>query len=321
MEKNLAKLVEKAAAAFKRLGIGGEASTGSLGSAIGGMKAKMAELGVVPAHGRGSRKTQLQRDCEELEGILERWLKYESQLLTMGPGCNSYSKTDPDATFMRMKDDHMRNGQLKPGYNVQICVNSEFITGIGVYAGRSDVNTFEPFVSALAEKHGQKYEAASADAGYESLANYRFLDSEGIASFIKPANYEHAKTRKFKNQIGRRENMAYDEAGDCCVCASGRRLVFDREHAFAPKNGGRQVNKVCRCEGFGGCAHRQKCCKSKDVDMPKEIEANLEFIASRDASLSNIASQYGIKLRVNRSIQVEGVFGVIKEDHCFRRFL
>ena len=321
VEKNLAKLIEKATVASGRLGIQGDATKDSLRSAIYDKLEGMAAQGIQPVHGRGRRKSQLQRDYEELGGILEKWKEYEGHLRIMGPDRNSYSKTDYDATFHRMKDDHMRNGQLKPAYNVQICVNSEFITGIGVYADRNDVNTFEPFMNTLIEKHGQKYEIALTDAGYESLANYRFLDSVGIVSFIKPTNYEQMKTKKFKKQIGRRENMAYDEVGDYYICANQRHLVFVREHTFTPKNGGEQTNRVYRCEGCEGCTRREECCKSKDVNRPKEIEVNLEFISYREESLANITSEYGIRLRTNRSIQVEGAFGVIKQDHHFRRFL
>lgn len=137
-----------------------------------------------------------------------------------------------------MKEDHMHNGQLKPGYNVQICVNSEFITGFGVYDDRNDVNTLEPFMNEMAEKHGQQYENALADTGYESLANYRFLNRAGINSYIKPTNYEYMKTRKFKKQIGRRENMVFDEASDFYLCANQRRLTFVKEHTFMVKSGG-----------------------------------------------------------------------------------
>ena len=183
------------------------------------------------------------------------------------------------------------------------------------------MNTIEPFINTLTEKHGQQYEIAVTDAGYESLSNYRFLDSIGIASFIKPTNYEYMKTRKFKKQIGRRENMAYDEAGDYYICSDRRHLVFAYEHTYTPKGGVEQTNRVYRCESCECCPRRQECCKSADVNKPKEIEVNLEFIAYREQSLANITSEYGIKLRINRSIQVEGVFGIIKQDHHFRRFL
>jgi transposase len=321
VEKNLAKLIDKAKAVFARLGITGDATKDALRDTIDSKQKMMAELHIEQVHGRGSHKSQLQRECEELSGILEKWLKYEEQLRIMGSNRNSYSKTDPGATFLRMKDDHMRNGQLKPGYNVQICVNSEFITGIGVYPDRNDVNTFEPFMTSLIEKHGQKYEIALADAGYESLTNYRFLDSAGIESYIKPTNYYYMKKKKFKKQIGRRENMTYEEADDYYVCANQQHLVFEREHTYTPKTGGEQTNRVYRCENCDGCAYRSDCCKSKDINKPKEIEVNPEFNAYREISLANITTEYGIQLRINRSIQVEGAFGVIKEDHHFRRFL
>lgn len=180
---------------------------------------------------RGAKKkSQLQRAVEELGDIFERWLRYEGQLRVMGPKRNSYSKTDPDATFIHMKDDHMRNGQLKPAYNVHICVNSEFITGIGVFSDRNDVSTLEPFMDVLAKRHGQRYKAVSADAGYESLSNYRFFDGVGTDSFIKPTNYEQLKTKKFKKQIGRRENRAYDKISDHYLCAERRHLPFVHTH-------------------------------------------------------------------------------------------
>ena len=321
VEKNLAKLIEKVKAVFDRLGIDRDVTKDSLRSIVRNKQDKMANLRINMVHGRGRRKSQLQRDYEQLSGMLEKWEEYEGHLRTMGPDRNSYSKTDPDATFHRMKDDHMRNGQLKPSYNLQICVNSEFITGLRVFADRNDVNTLEPFVNTLIEKHGQPYEVVVADAGYESLANYRFLDNLGIDSFIKPTVYEFMKTKKFRKQIGRRENMAYDEAGDYYICADQRRLVFVAEHTYISKSSIEQTNRVYRCENCEGCPCRQECCKSKDVNKPKEIEVNFEFIAYREVSLANITSEYGVKLRINRSIQVEGVFGIMKWDHHFRRFL
>lgn len=79
----------------------------------------------------------------------------------MGTDRNSYSKTDTDATFMRMKEDHMRNGQLKPAYNVQIAVNSEYITGIEVFSNRTDFGTLAPFLEEISSQHGCRYEKVS----------------------------------------------------------------------------------------------------------------------------------------------------------------
>ena len=104
----------------------------------------------------------------------------------MGEGRNSYAKTDTDATFMRMKEDHMRNGQLKPAYNVQIAVNSEYITGIDVFSNRTDFGTLVPFLKTLQRQHGRKYDSVTADAGYERLGNYLFLESNGQMSLSSP---------------------------------------------------------------------------------------------------------------------------------------
>ena len=148
------------------------------------------------------------------EEAYRRWMEYNRKKTICGENRNSYSKTDTDATFMHMKDDHMRNGQLKPGYNVQFAVNSGFITGIGVFSNRTDFGTLIPFLTYLWHKHGKSYRNVVADSGYESLANYRWLFENGQTAFIKPANYESGKKRSSKSQVGRMENMGYYEP-DC----------------------------------------------------------------------------------------------------------
>ena len=137
------------------------------------------------------------------EEAYRRWMEYNRKKTICGENRNSYSKTDTDATFMHMKDDHMRNGQLKPGYNVQFAVNSGFITGIGVFSNRTDFGTLIPFLTYLWHKHGKSYRNVVADSGYESLANYRWLFENGQTAFIKPANYESGKKRSSKSQVGR----------------------------------------------------------------------------------------------------------------------
>lgn len=161
--------------------------------------------------GKGHHKSAEQRRWDELDELRQCWEGYEKSLEIMGSGRNSYSKTDPDATFMRMKEDHMRNGQLKPAYNIQIAVNSEYITGVDVFSKRTDYGTLIPFMKRMQNMQQARYEEVTADAGYESLENYLYLGCNGQTSFIKPTNYEAQKTKKFKQQIGRIENMRYDE--------------------------------------------------------------------------------------------------------------
>jgi len=270
--------------------------------------------------GKGKHKTEEQREWEAINYLCQQWRKYEEQLTVMGEDRNSYSKTDTDATFMRMKEDHMRNGQLKPAYNVQIAVNSEYITGIDVFSNRTDVGTFIPFMRKLEKEHKQRYEEVTADAGYESLDNYLYLEANGQISFIKPLNYEQQKTKKFKSQIGRIENMKYDEEEDCFICAEGRKLLCRRVET--ERTDGIPVTRAWyRCEDCRNCPQRQKCCKKDDINAPKEVIMKETFWEKRAQSLENITSERGIQLRINRSIQVEGAFGLIKNDFGFRRFL
>ena len=238
----------------------------------------------------------------------------------MGETRNSYSKTDPDATFMRMKDDHMRNGQLKPAYNVQIAVNSEYITGVDVFSNRTDFGTLVPFLKRLQQHHETKYKEVTADAGYESLENYLFLEENGQMSFIKPANYEAQKTKKFKQKIGRIENMAYDAEEDCFTCAEGRKLPLRRETSELV-NGHFVTTAYYRCENCRDCPRRSICCQAKNLKQPKEVTLRKTFWEKRAQSQANITTERGIYLRICRSIQVEGAFALLKNDFGFRRFL
>lgn len=270
--------------------------------------------------GTGRRKSEAQRQWERLDELRSRWEGYEQSLATMGEGRNSYSKTDPDATFMRMKEDHMRNGQLKPGYNVQIAVNSEYMTGLEVFSDRSDVRTLKPFLQRMDRFHQARYEEITADAGYESLDNYLYLDSTGQVCFIKPANYDQKKTKKFKQQLGRIENMAYDPEENCFTCAQGRKLFLQRE-CTELRNGQPVTTSWYRCENCAGCPCRFQCCRAKDPEQPKELMLQKTFWEKRAQATKNITSERGIHLRLCRSIQVEGAFGLLKNDFGFRRFL
>ena len=268
--------------------------------------------------GIGKRKTQLQKDIEELYGYIEKRDEYEKHLGKM-KNRNSYSKTDIDATFMRMKDDHMRNGQLKPGYNVQIGVESEYIVGFGSFSNRTDVQTLIPFLERIKNNCGKTYKRIIADAGYESRENYLYLEENGQESFIKPINYEISKTRKYKANAYIVENMKYNENEDCYLCANRDVLHFAYEKIEKTVFGYDVKTKYYRNKSCEGCPHFGQCHKSKRGF--REIKVSTEFLKQRKRSLENIVSNEGTILRANRSIQVEGVFGVLKQDFGFKRFL
>ena len=147
----------------------------------------------------------------------------------------------------------------------------------------------------------------TADAGYESLENYLFLEENGQVSFIKPSNYEAQKTKKFRQKIGRIENMAYDPEEDCFTCAEGRRLPLRRETSEL-LNGHFVTTTHYRCENCKGCPRRSTCCQAKNPEQPKEVILKKTFWEKRAQSQANITTGRGIYLRMCRSIQVEGAF-------------
>ena len=262
---------------------------------------------------RGTAEKQLAKLCA-------RWAKYEEQLKIMGEGRNSCSKTDPDATFMRLKEDHMRNGQLKPAYNMQVAVNSEYITGAELFTDRNDVKTLKPMLQRMEQFHRARYEEVTADAGYESLENYLYLESTGQLCFIKPTNYDKRNTKRFKAQIGRIENMRYDGEEDCYYCAENRRLPLQRE-CTQLVDGRWQTEAWYRCESCTDCPKRTKCCQAKDPEQAKTLHVKRDFWELRAQATENITSPRGIHLRQCRSIQAEGAFALLKNDFGFRRFL
>ena len=184
---------------------------------------KIAAEGIVFVHGSGKRKTLLQRTLEELDGYIMRLKNYIADLHEMR-GHNSFAKTDTDATFMRMKEDAMRNGQLKPAYNVQYGIDSEFVTWATVGPQPSDMTTLKPFLQDLEDHLHTSYHNVVADAGYESEENYTYLEQNQQSAYIKPNNYEASKTRKWRKDIGRFENMTYLPEQDAYECANHKRL-------------------------------------------------------------------------------------------------
>ena len=263
-------------------------------------------------------KTPFQKDYEALKKYIKRQEKYIEQLGICGKR-NSYSKTDTSATFMRMKDDHMKNGQLKPGYNVQIGVESEYIIALGLFSNPSDVNTLVPFLERFKDRTKIKVDKIIADAGYESEENYVYLKEHNQKAFIKPKYYENSKTKKYKQNIFRTENLYYDKEKDLFVCPNGKNLKYTGLHYEKSGNGYLIEKKVYQNESCKDCPYRTQCHKSEKDYRTIKVSKNFEELSNK--SLDNITSDEGILLRVNRSIQVEGAFGVIKQDMSFRRFI
>jgi hypothetical protein len=275
-------------------------------------------LGIKFVYGRGKRKTDIQRDYDRIYEYLERIERYHESQTILGTR-KSYSKTDLDATFMRMKEDHMRNGQLKPAYNVQIGVESEYIVGVGLFSNPTDTTTLIPFLERLQKNIGRKYLNIIADAGYASEENYTYLEGNDQNAYIKPADYEIKKTRKYKSNIYRVENLSYDEIGDYFTCPNGKRLNHAYDSKSKTKNDYEIIKSYYICESCEGCPHRDKCYKGKYEN--RKVSFSKTMARQKAEATERITADEGNILRQNRSIQVEGAFGVLKQDRDFRRFL
>ena len=283
------------------------------------------EENIVFVHGIGKRKTQLQKSVETLEDYLDRLKGYTKKLHICGKR-NSYSKTDPDATFMRMKEDAMENGQLKPAFNLQHGVDSEYIVWLTIGPQPTDTTTLIPFLKETEEYLTFKYQKIIADAGYESEENYVFLDQNQQLAFIKPSNYEISKKRKYKNDIGRIENMKYDEKSDSYICKNGKQLPFTHLRRSKSKTGYISEKNIYQCKECKDCPYKKECIKGNNCKTPieernKVLSVAKTFLKYREEDLERILSDKGILLRINRSIQAEGSFGELKQDMQFRRYL
>ena len=255
---------------------------------------------------------------ELLEELWQRQRKY-NEYEAVFQGRNSFSKTDPDATFMHMKEDHMRNAQLKPGYNLQIGVEAEYIVGLDISSERSDALTLVPLLNQM-KKHlpGKRHQNIIADAGYESEENYSYLEDEGQTCYIKPMNYEKGKTKRYQSNVRLLENMDYDKEQDEYTCRNGKKIRPVSVIKRKSKSGYCSLVTVYECENCSSCPHRVLCTKAEGN---RKFSISKKFGRQRAWSRQNITSPKGILLRINRSIQVEGAFGVLKENHGFRRFL
>jgi hypothetical protein len=220
---------------------------------------------------------------------------------------------------MRMKDDHMRNGQLKPGYNLQLGVEGEYIVGVDISEERSDVQCLIPLLERMERgMDGKRHANIIADAGYESEENYKALTAREQAAYIKPQNYEKSKTRKYKTNAYLRENMPYDPVADTYTCPNGSLFIPMYTTTRKSKNGFKSEITIYECQDCGSCPRKQDCTRAKGN---RQIGVSKDFLALRQQSRERITSPKGTELRLNRSIQAEGVFGNMKQNYGFRRYL
>lgn len=256
-------------------------------------------------------KQKLQRIARHLEKESERMEDYEQQESLLGER-NSYSKTDPDATFMRMDGD-----QLKPAYNVIISTEDQFITNYTVSQNAADSVGFVEHVEKI-EKRGDQYlpKKYVGDSGFGNEENYEKLDGLKIASYLKFNNFHYEQTRAFQENPFLKEHFLYHAQQDYYVCPQGQKLLMRELKTITTKTGYKSQVKIYQCEGCDGCPFKDKCTRS---EKDRTIEVREKLDKYKNQARDNLTSEAGIKLRKQRNVDVEPVFGDWKYNQGYRR--
>lgn len=249
--------------------------------------------------------------------MLPRLRKYEHQQAVLGER-NSYSKTDPDATFMRMKEDPMKNGQLKPGYNVQIGTENQFIVGYSLHQRPTDTRCLKPHLEKVKATLGRLPKTVIADAGYGGEENYAYLEEENVEAVVKYSTYHQEKTKKWRTDVSKIDNWHYDTASDTWKCPNGQTLVFYAESRQRTDGGFSVQLRHYRSLNCADCPLKAQCTKAKGN---REIRVSIRYFEYKQKAREVLRSEKGYALSVRRMTETESVFGQIKNNRNFRRFL
>ena len=214
--------------------------------------------------------------------------EYEDKLETLGER-NSYSMTDPDATFMRMKEDAMNDGQTKPGYNVQISTENQFITNYGIFWRPTDQGTFIPYITSFSDKYGIQSEEICADSGYGSEQNYAHLKSIGVAPYIK-YNMFHAEDRRSRrNNPFLVQNLYYNAEDDYYVCPMGQHMEHIGDVRVKSDLGYVSTVSKYRAQDCAGCPLRGMCYKGAKDQRVIEVNHRRPYLETLSSTMASNA--------------------------------
>jgi transposase len=245
---------------------------------------------------------------------LERYDEQEKIL----NGRNSYSKTDPDATFMRMKEDHMLNGQLKPGYNWQISTSDQFILNYSIHQSSTDTQTLPSHLDGFNVLYGQMPDTVTADAGYGSESNYLYLEENLIRAFVKDAYFDKDQKGVDNKHPFVADKLFYNEEQDCYYCPMGQPMTRQGNRKRTGRDGLVQTYACYQAQNCQGCPLREMCHKASGNRI---IEVNHQLRRLKNQVRTLLLSEEGIKHRKKRPCDVEPVFGNIKYNKGFKRFM
>lgn len=244
--------------------------------------------------------------------------KYEAQERILD-GRGSYSKTDTDATFMRLKDDHMKNGQLKAAYNVQISTSGQFIVDYSIHPHPTDTTTFIKHIEQHKRAYHQYPASLTADAGYGSEENYQYLEDNAIEAYVKYSSFDKQQSAKLsKKQPFASHHLHFNKEKDCFYCPMGQAMQCIGSYEKQTSTGFTQTIKQYGAQNCHGCPLRGVCHQSKHNRI---IEVNHNLNRHKATAKEKLNTEEGIKKRKKRCCDVEPVFGNIKSNHTFNRFM
>jgi transposase len=270
--------------------------------------------------GGAKAKAKLNYIRNNFEKNLDKYKQQEEILAGRG----SYSKTDTDATFMRMKEDHMKNGQLKPAYNAQISTENQFILNYTLHQTPADTNTLashlENFKNNIGQEKFYEIESLTADAGYGSEENYELLEKLEIEAFVKYNTFDKEQNQNYqsKNKTFSKEYLHYNQEKDFYVCPMGQRMENNHEICKTTKTGFEQTLSHYKAKNCQGCPLRSMCHQSKENRC---IERNHNLERHKELTRKRLKSEEGIEKRKKRCYDVEPVFANLKHNHHFKRFM
>jgi transposase len=256
---------------------------------------------------------------KQLIDFIIRKQKYQRDFEIFGER-NSYSKTDLDATFMRMKDDYMKNGQLKAGYNVQIATEGQYTLAYGVYSNPTDTRTLIPFLDEIEQNYFKLPKYIVADSGYGSEQNYDdILSKRKREALITYNMYEKEQKKKYKQNTFNPDNWQYDEDSDTYICPNQQRVTFRYHSVRTDKTGFQRKFKIYECENCSGCPFRSSCTKAKEGNNRK-VMVNEKWEQQKEYVRAKLSEEKAGSIYRQRKIDVEPVFGFLKANLRFTRF-
>lgn len=267
---------------------------------------------------RSARKFPKQARKQLIDYIVRKQ-KYHQDFEIFGTR-NSYSKTDHDATFMRMKDDYMKNGQLKPAYNVQIATEGQYALAYSIFPNPTDTRTLIPFLDEIEQNYFELPKHIVADAGYGSEQNYDdILSNRNREALLTYNLYLKEQKRKYKQNEFNTANWPYDEENDFYICPNQQHVVFKYHSVRTDKTGFQRTFKIYECEDCSGCPFRSLCTKAREGNNRK-LMVNEKWEEQKAYVRAKLSEDKTSAIYRQRKIDVEPVFGFLKANLRFTRF-